>query len=761
MKYLLLFLCMLSISNGLNSANKQDVRLGHIKGKVLEADTRTPLPGVTIVCNHTPRSTITDEQGRFAFLDMPVGSYALTFSYPDFSPLVKTDIIVKSRDTTVVEAEMQMHLLEQITVTSGYFPRKKEQPVSVTGFSYEELRRSAGSAGDISRMVGILPSVSRVNDQWNGLIVRGGCPSENGFYIDNIQIPDINHFSMRGSTGGPIGILNVDFIRDVHFYSGGFSALFGDRLSSIMDIDFREGNREHFNLQMELNMAGIGAVGEGPLAGGKGSWLFSARKSYLDWLVDAIGVGTAPRFGDLQGKFTYDFSDRVKLTLITVTGVDKISFTKDNANDMGMDLFGDYDSWVNTAGLNLRAVWKNNGYSDISLTHNYREFKSGFFDLVSDAERYSDSTSEQSLKLRNVNQLRLGRGLRLQFGGEVTYIVNDYNYFVGEYVDIVGHNIPAFYTDTTTSAWKTGLFSNLSWPLFPRLTLNLGLRGDYFSYNGRFTFSPRFSLAYRVAGGTTLNASFGVFRQNMPLELLVTLDNGKELRDPLAYHYIFGINQDIGKGTQLTLELYRKDYRNFPMDVDQPLLFLSDEFFVAGYQRHQRVVDSGRARSSGVELTLQKKMARRIYGILCMSYFRTRYLGLDGEWRNRVYDNRYIFSVEGGWKPNKKWEFSLRWTYAGGVPYTPFDLEVSQLVNSGVLDVGQVNEGRNPDYHSLKVRADRRYYFRKSNLTVYLNVWNVYNRRNIGTRFWNKVDRKADVSYQWSLIPVLGLEFEF
>jgi hypothetical protein len=199
-----------------------------------------------------------------------------------------------------------------------------------------------------------------------------------------------------------------------------------------------------------------------------------------------------------------------------------------------------------------------------------------------------------------------------------------------------------------------------------------------------------------------------------------------------------------------------------PLDPAQSPLFIMDELTYGGYYAyHDSLLDTGKARTSGVEFLIQKKLAEKIYGLISASYFRAQYKDLEGIWRNRVYDNRYILSIEGGYKPNRSWEFSLKWHYAGGVPYTPFDIEASQAVNSGIFDSSLINGARFPAYHSLNLRVDKRFYFRGSNLTIYFSVWNVYNRMNVAYQFWNTLENRPDQEYQWSLLPILGVEFEF
>jgi outer membrane receptor protein involved in Fe transport len=296
-----------------------------------------------------------------------------------------------------------------------------------------------------------------------------------------------------------------------------------------------------------------------------------------------------------------------------------------------------------------------------------------------------------------------------------------------------------------------------------RLSTTVGLRVDYFSLNKNSAFSPRFSFAYRFSNRTSLNGAAGLFHQNLPLLLLSQNDENRLLKDPSARHYILGITHLLTENTRFSLEIYQKDYKNLPIDPAQPALLLLDELFYryGFFFNHKSLVGAGEAYSRGVEIMLQKKLAKNFYGLASASYFRTRYKGLDGITRNRVFDNRIIFSLEGGYKPNSKWEFSLRWIFAGGPPYTPFDEEASRVLNRAVLDANNINAARYPDYHSLNVRFDRRFHFSGSNLIFYLSVWNAYNRKNVATYFWNQVENQQGVIRQWGALPIFGLEFEW
>ncbi len=763
---LCLFLIALSTLTAVSvSANdSQPGSTGTIKGRVVEAVNQAPVIGASVLVVGTRLGAATDETGDFRIADVPVGSYSLTISGVAYERISQSDVIVRPKRITFVQAELVSRSVEikGMSVTADYFSEKPWQPTSTTEFSGEEVRRSPGTAGDVSRIVATLPSIAKVNDQLNSMIVRGGTPTENGFYLDNIEIPNINHYPLEGSSGGPIGLLNVDFVRDVSFSAGGFSAAYGDRLSSIMDISFREGNREEFDGQLMLDFAGAGFTGEGPIAHGKGSWMLSVRRSFLDLLVDAIGTGVAPRYSDYQGKLVYDLNASHQLTFLGVAGVDAITFERKQAIDDSLIFYGTYKGSEFATGVNWRYLWGRKGYSNTSVSMLSTDYNGTFNETKSDIPLSVENSTLSSAQVRNVNTLLLNESSHFEFGFDTKYFFDNYNLRVAEYTNPIGDTVPPLVVAERPRSPRAGLFVNLTASPSSRLSTTVGLRYDYFEYNDHSSVSPRLALVYRLTDRTALNAATGIYYQNLPLVLLTQHSRNKELRDPVAYHAVAGISHLVTENTKLTVEGYYKSYDHFPVDPDQPQLFVVDELVIRGFMgNYENLQDIGKARAYGVEATLQKKLVEGTYGLVSGSYFKSEYKGLDGIWRDRIYDNRLLFSVEGGYKPNNRWEFSTRWIFAGGAPYTPLDLEASQLINRSVLDEDRVNESRYPAYHSLNLRCDRRFSFKGSNLVAYLSVWNVYNRKNVAQYYWNEIGKHQSTLNQWTMLPVFGVEYEF
>ncbi|HTX19892.1 MAG TPA: carboxypeptidase-like regulatory domain-containing protein [Bacteroidota bacterium] len=738
---------------------------GSINGKVVDAGTKSPLIGATVLLVGTGIGIVTDAEGSFTLQKVPVGGYSVRFEFIGYSTATKTDVIVRSERATVVDAELQESSLQanEVVVSAGYFDQRVDQPTSMTSFSYEEIRRGPGSAGDISRIILGLPSLAKVNDQSNSLIVRGGSPIENAFLVDGIEVPNINHFPTQGATGGPIGIINVDLIKDASFSAGGFPATYGDRLSSVMELTLREGNKNRRDTQFDLNFAGVGGTTEGPI-GEMGSYLLSVRRSYLDALVKVIDVGTsvAPSYGDVFAKIVENLSPEQTLSIIDLFSDDHNSPDHKTAVENKMQFYGSQDIYLNTIGATWKALWGGNAYSTAVVSYTTSLYN----------EQWSATNSGESLVRNNSNEGvarvsllfhdKLSDFHSIQIGAEAKRFDSRYDNAYAAFTDATGNTTAPLALGTNLWTWYAAGFANYTLHAFQNLTATAGLRIEHYPYLSRTEYSPRVSASYQIDDLTALKASSGIYWQQLPLLLLSQHDANRQLRVPRAVHYILGVDRMMTDETKLTVEAYDKEYRNFPVDPSQPSLFLLDELFYryGFFFSHEPLDDHGRARSRGIEVTIQKKLVENAYGLASASYFTTQYKADDNVWRNRVFDNRLIFSIEGGYKLNNEWEFSARWIYAGGVPYTPFDVSLSSRLDREVLDATRINDARLPAYHALNLRADKRFNFTSSSLVAYISIWNAYNRKNAATYFWNGAEDRQDVVYQWGILPIFGVEYQ-
>jgi hypothetical protein len=738
---------------------------GTIRGHIVHHLTHAPLSGVNVLLDESVRGAASDLDGDFQIENIEPGIYNVSFEFVGFENVTKTDIIVKPDRITFINAEMQESMLESetIEVSAGYFKKDETEPVSAVDFNAEEIRRAPGSAGDISRFLKALPSAAQVADNANDMMVRGGSPMENGFLIDNIYIPNINHFPVQGASGGAIGMLNTDFIDDVKFYAGGFSAAYGDKLSSITEIKFRDGNYDEYDGQLDLSMAGVGGIIEGPLPMKKGSWFVSARRSYLDFIVDGLGLdGKVPQYGDVHAKLSLDINPKNKVTILDIYGWSAIGITKDEAVKDDNGSYGKQNNKQNTLGLNWSYFWNSSGYSNTSLSYSQNGSDDFWYDTDTGNPDQGNDYSESALRVRNRNFYQFNRSHKIEFGFEGSLNYSRFNYYLKSYTNRLGNEIPEFEFDNRYNSSSAAVFTSYNFNLTQKWLASLGVRGDYHSFNKHSHLSPRLSLTWQATRRLTFTAASGVYYQQLPLFILSQEDSNHNLKDPKAIHFVTGMEYLLTKDSRVSIELYNKDYYDFPLDPSDPSLFVVDDGTSFHYfGKYENLVDNGRARTYGIEILFQKKLYKDFYGLIGGSWFRSRYKDYSGTWRNRDYDNRYLFTFSGGYRPGSKWEVSARWNYAGGVPYTPLNLELSQEYNTSIIDESKINSERKPAYHSLNLRFDRHFNFKKSTLTIYTSIWNAYNRKNIAAYYWDKDEKKQNAIYQWSFIPLLGFEYEF
>ena len=735
---------------------------GTIAGTVFSRTTLDPVPGAYVMVDGSEFGAVADNNGVFEIHNVPVGGYILRAASVGYHPAVKPDVIVRAGRITTVELALEYSVVDAgvIHVIPDYFSEDSSEPVSRIQFSGEQIRRSAGSAGDVSRVVSSLPSVAKVDDQYNGMPVRGGNPMENGIYIDGVQVPNINHFPRQGTSGGGLGLVNTDLIKDVQFSAGGFSPRFGNRLSSVMEIQLREGNREEFDGQVDFSMSGFGTVLEGPIK--NGSWLVCARRSYVDLIVEIADVDALPTYSDFQAKVVYDLNQAHRITFSCLGADDYVDYTFDQAFEDGNDNYGITDNWNAVAGLGWRWIWPGEGFSSTTISFSGIHYGGDYFSTISQDVQAVQNSTEKSVNLRNVNTFNPVGRVTLEFGADAEQTSNRFDNFYAADTTWSGEPMPQLHVDTGSSNLSLGLFATGSVQTSDRITLTAGLRGDYNGVNSKMSLSPRGSFSWEPSQGTAVSISAGLYRQTLPAELVAREKEFSELENPSSIHSVISFRHLLTDETKLQIECYHKSYTGFPCDPEQTGYFILDG--VSSEQDLYAFSDlqsGGEARAYGVEVTVQKQLVSGFYGLIAGSCSVSEYRNPDEEWRRRIFDNRWTGTLEGGYRVSEKWEFSCRWLAAGGRPYTPLDIQASEEQNRTILNDSMINGERYPWYSSVNVRADRRFNFSESSLVCYVSVWNLLDRRNTTATYWNRIENREDSIYQWGIMPILGLEYEF
>lgn len=730
---------------------------GTLVGLVQDAATRRPIAGAVIQLRGRPELAVsTNESGRYRLGVAEAGTWVVDVRAIGYRAQAIPDVVTRSGRITPLDilVEPVPLELETIVVHPSLFPDPAVANGSQTFIAAEEIRRAPGAAGDVTRILQNLPALAKVNDQSNGLIVRGGSPLENLILVDGIEIPNINHFPSQGSSGGPIGLLNIDLVSGMQFSAGGFDASHGDRLSSVLDIHFRDGNREEVDAQVDLNFVGFGGVVEGPVPGG--SFLISARRSYVDLAAKAFDLGTTaiPKFGDYQGKVTIGLSPKHRLSVLGIASDDRIKSDLETARKNDMLTFGGQDLVQGTVGLSWTGQF-GRAVSTTTVAWTKTKFDEQYFEMVSGGRPLlTNQSRETGLRVRHATRWVRG-STEVAFGGSAAREAADYD---NRYDSPTPLDVKANFADH-----RVGGFLSISVAPVPKVVVTGGVRTDYRSLTGSATVSPRLAGSFEVRPGTNLGLAVGLYHQAPPLVLAGQSTANRRLPDSRAVHVVASATRLLRSDLEFKFEAYGKRFDRLPVDPAEPGVLPVDEFYGANgfLGAHPALVARGRATAAGLEFTLQKKLTNRFYGLASIAASRIRYQAADGVWRDRVFDNRGTGAIEAGWKLGRSWGVSTRFLVAGGTPFTPIDVAASRAAGRTVLDPTLINQSRRAAYHSLNVRADRRFRIGGTTMNTFVSVWNAYDRANVAQEYWNPATNRVETITQWRLLPVFGIEWEF
>ncbi|MEX2574730.1 MAG: TonB-dependent receptor [Balneolaceae bacterium] len=744
------------------SLNAQQ-RTGILSGTVTDSDTRQGLPGVHVSIPELETGTVSNDHGEFRFENIPAGVYSVQFSFIGFQGRLLTNVVVRSNRTETVETSLRQRIIEgnQVTVSSGYFYKDDMHPLSRVDMGAEEIRRSPGSGQELSRVMSAVAGVASLGDLSQDLIVRGGSPGENGFYIDNIYLPGVRHFeTVEGASHGPTGLINTSLVQSLEFSTGGFSASRGGHMSSVADIRYRNGNREQVHGSLDMTMAGLGGMVETPIAGGKGSLLVSARRSYLDLLADALNARGAPRYGDIQAKATYNPDRNNRLVFLQIFGDSRITTSLEEARDEGWPTYPHMHNRQNTSGLNWRKIWTGSLHSNTSLSYSFKEQNSRMFHSdQGDREQRFDNRQDYAV-MRHISYWSLSDRHRVEWGSDIIFTKGGFDYHYAPVVNEANAERPDVYRQLQKRQVTGELFGTYVFRTGRDITVSAGGRIGYNSVNENWALSPRVGTTWAVTDRLNLNLAGGIYRQPLPLFLRSQQPGFDTLKDPFTTHFITGADYLLGEATKVSLEIYDKQYRNLPI---QPEGFSegAPSYVYDSRNIHEELLDHGTGYARGIDLIVQRKIKEGLYGTVSASFFRSRYRDYNGSLQSRDYDVDHLFNMIVGYRPNDYWEFSARWSYIGNRPYTPLDITASAEHNRTILDISRYNSGTMDAFHSLYLRFDRRFFLDHITVGTFFELWNAYNRSNMHSVHWNLNSQAPAKTRQFDLLPVGGFAIEF
>lgn len=738
------------------SSNAFSQNTGVIAGKVLDKNTQEPLIGATIILVGTQLGAQTDVDGKFTIKNIPTKSYNLLIQYVGYTPKTIYNIVINSGNILnfTIELNPDSKALNEVVVKTKTFEKKTETPLSIQSLTAEEIKSNPGGNFDISRVIQALPGVGGNTGGAafrNDIIIRGGGPNENVFYLDGIEIPVINHFATQGSSGGPQGILNVSFIQDVSLSSSSFGARVDNPLSSVFNFKQKDGNDQRLQGNFRLSASEAALTLDGPLTKNT-TFLASARRSYLQFLFTALDIPIRPNYWDFQYKTTTKINEKTTLTTLGVGAIDVFSFAvpKESTPEKEYALRGspNVNQWNYTIGGILKRRI-DNGYLNFSLSRN-------MFD--NQLDRWEDGKeNDENFRALKVRSQEIENKMRLEvnkfkgkwkyaYGGMLQYVKYNNSTFSkisnGTF-DTSGNQLsPAIFIDFNSdiSFFKGGLFAETSTRfLNDRLGLTFGIRTDMntFTTDGLKpweTLSPRASASYAITDKWNVNATIGryykipiypVLGYRDSLNTLVNQDNKYTYCD----HLVLGVEYLPTSSTRITVEGFHKSYGNYPISLRSGIS-LANQGADFGILGNEPTLTIGRGRTYGFEVFFQQKLTKRIFATFSYTWFVSEFSGRDGKLIASAWDNRNLISSILGYKFNKGWEIGLKYRYAGGSPYTPFDLDASRAnylsSGNGVLDFTQLNTLRLQSFSQVDFRVDKKYNFKRVTLDLFIDIQNLF-----------------------------------
>lgn len=796
---------------------------GVITGRVIDEATQQSLAGVNVYVMDTDFGAASDVEGYFYIANIPVGTQHLKVSMIGYEERIFLNLPVTSARPVNMVAELVVSPVQvaSVEVTGKIFSKSSGSIVSTLNVNQSEIRSDPGGVYDIQRVVQSLPSVTTAADQDNEIISRGGAPGENLFIMDEIEIQNPNHFAFEGTGGGPINMINPLFVREIEFTPGAFSARYGDKASSVMDISLREGSRRHFEWDFDFSMAGAGLNAEGPINSGKGSFLLGTSWSYLDLIIKSTGLTAVPRYNHHQAKVVYDLNSKNRLIANGLIAFDNINIESENdVVSYGAESV-DQEGETYVGGLSLRTLVGEKGYGIATLAFTkQRIFHWVYSGIDSDNPWFirENTISEIHLKDNCVLKTKLGdfnTGFTLkriafnydEWAKQDTSHLYNTSQWDGEKWNFpnginepttVGINWiqPEWSIEQDDHFWKFSYHLQNTMSIGSQLRFTTGIRTDYFSANKNWVFSPRFNIQYDLNRITIMHFAYGRHFQYPPYFIMMQHKLNENLKAKKTDQFVVGLEHFFDKDLRGSIEAYYKNYNDIYTNYywTNPSEQYPDTLAHVG-----QWLNKGQAKSYGVEFFLQKKLSQNWHGILSYAWSHSEAKDIrnlfgssnfsekeqDGSWYAWDYDMRHRLTLIGGWKKklykkdwynnikDKLWfkllgplnpladevELSFRYAYNSGRPYTEKTYK-PELFSWVTADDIEWNTERHPEYQRLDIMILHRNHFEKLNLVFYIDIMNVFNTNNIWDWSYSSNGTKEEV-WQYKTFPVGGVTLEF
>ncbi|NKI31531.1 TonB-dependent receptor [Croceivirga thetidis] len=774
---------------------------GTIKGIVLDKQSEVPLMGATIelLDQAIDAGVVTNEDGRFTITDVPTGRQKVRVSYIGYESLTLPNIeVTTGKDVALTIMLLEsFNQLDEIVVTTNTNKDRannKLATVSARQFGVEEVTRFSGGRSDVGRLAANFAGVSSPDDSRNDIVVRGNSPTGLLWRVEGIPVPNPNHFSTVGTTGGPVSAVNPNTLKNSDFLTSAFASEYGNALGGVFDLGIRKGNVDDHEFSGQVGIfTGIEANAEGPLGKKDGSFLVAARYSLIG-LIGAGAGGTAatPNYSDLTYNIDFGRGNLGRISLFGMLGNSDIDFLGDSIDEGDLFAAEDEDTFVKSGfgvlGIKHQLPIGDNSYlrTIVATSYSSNEFTANrYFDLDTPEERrilFTESEdSESRLSFSTLFNSKLSNKATLRFGAlienfNVELATRDRN----EQPDNDGDGDPDLFTflsvDENFALLQPYIQTQIR--LTEKLTFDAGIHSQYSSLNEQFVIEPRAALNFQLAPNHKVNFGYGLHHQNVPFPLLFLneevngslVQTNRNLDFVRSNHYVLGYDVKLGNDWRGKIEVYNQEIDNAAVESSSSSYSSLTEGANFGFSNDKvSLVNTGTGFNRGIEFTLEKFFSNNYYGLLTGSFFESKYEGSDGVERNSPFNNGYVINALAGREfpfgnqKNKTIFVDSRISFAGGRYFTPVDLPASQQVGFEVLQDDLAFSQQYDGYFrwdfkiGLKINSRNK----KQSHRFYVDLQNVTANENVFVQRFNRLTNQVDQVNQIGFFPDFGYKFQF
>ncbi len=785
---LLLFFNLLLLNSGIFAQNASQT----VRGTITDKQSEIPLIGATVqlIGGIATQGSTTDVDGDFEIKNVTVGRQAFQISYLGYNTITIPNVVVTAGKEVVLNVGLEESVVEmdEIVVTAEVEKdgaNNELATISARSFSLEEVTRYSGGRNDVSRLASNFAGVSTADDSRNDIVIRGNSPTGVLWRLEGVPIPNPNHFSTLGTTGGPVSALNTNLLRNSDFLTSAFPSEYGNATAGVFDLGFRSGNKNQFEATAQLAaFSGLEAMLEGPLSSKKNSsFLVSYRYSFVgiaDVLGIPIGTNATPNYSDLSFKLDFANGKAGKFSLFGIAGTSDIEFLGAEIDDT--DLFADASS--DAAAESKLGI--------VGLKHNYLVNNRTYIRTVLSAstaqnEFYSEDIIDGSDNRRVfetddiLNRLVLSSYINSKFNAK-------FNLRSGIMVERFELNTNVRDRDSSPD-WITvrdfdgGMtllqaYTQGQYRFDEKWTLNFGLHGQFLDYNDTYAIEPRMAVNWQFKPGQKLNVGYGIHNQMQPLPIFffeeevspgVFEKTNRDLDFTESHHFVLGYDMKFGTDWRLKAETYYQKLQDVPINQEPTTFSILNSGADFVFPDEGSLVNEGTGSNYGIELTIEKFFSQGYYGLLTTSVFESQYVASDGVERNTAFNNNYVLNVLAGkeFKIGKDKRnaitVDMKMTTAGGRYYTPVDLELSRLEGQEVLKNDEAFSLQYDPYFRLdfKIGYQLNSKTKKFSQQFFLDFQNVTDHKNIFANRYNSVTNEVNTVYQSGFFPDILYRVQF